>query len=203
MNDNTADSLSALANQFISNSSGSSRSRRKNRNKKEVVITQTQDHSKPTPTGALPSTNDRVSKMQELRLKRFKEMQSENDKKSENNVPSWSHLSNMESAIGNLKIDAEKAENNIIHSQPTRIELLENNAFSSSTVILKQKTSLNSENIRNQFRNFIVSEEMKINDLKFYFSEYSDNFNDPSPDDKKLSTRKVALFERTEHLSVK
>ena len=49
----------------------------------------------------------------------------------------------MESAIENLRIDAEKQDTEN-QQLTTRIELLENNAFSTPTVILKQKTSLNS-----------------------------------------------------------
>ena len=217
--DSQADSLSALADQFMSSSSGSSRSRRK-RAKKDTAPSSSQtklDHelnSAPsnvtnnaptsTPNTApnmkpLNESNDqRVSKMQELRLKRFSQMQTETD----NSAPNWSHLSNMESAIENLQIDAKKQDTEN-QKLTTIIVLLENNAFSTPKVILRGKTSLNSQNIRNQFKNLEMLDDLKFLEVKHYFSEYGEPFKEPSPDDNKLSNRKIALFERTEHLSVK
>ena len=220
--DSQADSLSALADQFMSSSTGSSRSRRK-RAKKDTApsLSHKAPNSEPNsaqtsapifapnttpntatssaPNTALTETNDqRVSKMQELRLKRFSQMQTETD----NSAPNWSHLSNMESAIENLRIDAEKQDTEN-QQLTTRIELLENNAFSTPTVILKQKTSLNSLNIRNQFKHLERTGDDTFLEVKHYFSEYGEPFMEPSPDDAQLSNRKIALFERTEHLSVK
>jgi hypothetical protein len=224
--DSQADSLSALADQFMSSSNGSSRSRRK-RAKKEAVpsSSHTSPNSEPhsaqssaqstapnftpnttpspelntAPNAASAETSDqRVSKMQELRLKRFSQMQTETD----NSAPNWSHLSNMESAIENLQIDAEK-QDRANQQLTTGIESLENNAFSTPTVIMIQKTSLNSQNIRNQFRHLEKTRDGWFLGVNKYFSEYGEPFLKQSPDDKQLSNRKIALFERTEHLSVK